>query len=1086
MLRRLIAWSINHSQLVLVAAAALLVLAGGALATMPVDVFPELNAPTVVVLTEAGGLTAEEVEQRVSHPIESSMTGLPGVRRVRSASATSLSLIWVEFDWAADIYRARQLVAEKLAGVREALPDNAHAELGPISSLAGEVMLLALSSPDGTVNPMELRSIAEFQLRPGLLAVSGVSQVVAIGGLLPEYQVHVDPDQLMFHGLTLSDVAKAAGKSHSTTSGGYLTDVAGREQPVQQIAQVRTPEDIGSTTVTSLGKRPIALREVAKVGMGGAPRRGAASHDGHAAVVLSIQRSPNVNTLALDARIDEALDRLVATLPKGVALDRHAFRQSRFINASVDNLQTVVTEAVIIVAVVLMLFLMNFRATLITLTALPLSLAAAILAMWALGMSINVMTIGGLAVAIGALVDDAIIDVENVVRRLNDNGARPASERRPFLEVLFTASDEIRSSVVFATVIICVVFIPLLLMQGLEGRFFRPLGFAYIVAVMASLVVALTVTPALCRHLLKPKTSDESQGLDAPGETGAENNPEEGGRLVRVLLGVYRPTLDWALRRRGLVVGATLVLTFASIALASTFGSSFLPSFNEGSLTVFVTAPPGTSLVESDRISSSVEKQLVGLTGVRGVTRRTGRAERDEHAEPVWSSELDVTIAEGHTKADVAARVDVALEAVKGVTTTVGQPIEHRLSHILSGTPAALAINIYGDDLAVLRKVASVVEDAMNDVEGTRDVAANREVLVDAVPIAYDREALRHFGLTPAEAAEQVGAAVDGAHVSEVRDGFRNYRLMVRIDEQARRSAEDLGNLVLRGSDDRLVRLRDVARVYKDQAPYLIARQDGRRKAVVSANIEVGSNLGHVVEAVQKVVDPIAASFGVTVEYGGQFQAQKSASKSLLFSGIAVLFLVGLLLKSTLGSVRATLLVGVNLPLGLIGGIVAVFIAESPDTLANLGALFTGGKYQAPVVSVASLVGFVTLFGIAVRNGILLVNHYAWLQENEGLDVLESVRRGSTERLVPILMTALTAVLGLVPLAFAGDQPGSELLSPLAVVVLGGLVTSTFLNLVVVPIGYAAIFGGRGFTRHQKGRIVLDGNANLIPQELNG
>ena len=1069
MLRKLIAWSIDRSQLVLLGAALLLVAAGGLLADIPVDVFPELNAPTVVVLTESGGLTATEVEQQVTHPIESVMTGLPGVRRVRSASATSLSLVWVEFDWNADIFRARQLVAEKLAGVREALPATAHAELGPISSLAGEVMLLSLSSPSGAVSPMELRAIAEFQLRPGLLAVPGVSQVVAIGGRLPEYQVHVTHDRLLLHDLSLAEVSEAARGAHSTISGGYLPDVGGQEQPVQQHAQVVDADALGATLVRHVEGVPLTLDAVADVGLGGAPRRGTASSNGHPAVVLSIQRSPDINTLALTDRIDTALDQLEAALPEGVALDRDAFRQSRFIHTSVDNLGEVVLEAVIIVALILLLFLMNLRATLITLTALPLSLAVAIVAMWALGMSINVMTIGGLAVAIGALVDDAIIDVENVVRRLRENAARPPDQQRPFVEVLFTASDEIRSSVVFATVIICVVFVPLLTMEGLEGRFFQPLGVAYIVAVMASLAVALTVTPALCKYLLR--------GVRAGG------GEEEDGRLVRALKLAYRPALAWALRHRAGVLIATALLTLASLALGSTFGSSFLPEFNEGSLTVFITAPPGTSLVESDRLAGSIERELVKVDGVMAVTRRTGRAERDEHAEPVWSSELDVVLDPDQRKAVIQARVDAALESVKGVTTTVGQPIEHRLSHILSGTPAAIAVNVYGDDLPTLRRVAKQVEAAMVGVPGTRDVTANREVLVHAVPVHYDREALARFGLTAAGAAAQVGAALDGDPVGQVRDGLRVYDVVVRLAPESRRTKEDIEELVLRGADGSLLRLRDVARVVTDEAPYLVARQDGRRKAVISANVSAGHNLGHAIEAVRAAVDPIAAEAGVTVEYGGQFQAQQSATRSLAVAGLVVLLLVGMLLDATLGSIRATLLVAVNLPLGLIGGIVAIFLAESPDLLANIAGLFGAGAYQAPVVSIASLVGFITLFGIAVRNGILLVNHYAWLQENEGLDVHTAVVKGSAERLVPILMTALTAVLGLVPLALAAGEPGSELLAPLAVVVLGGLASSTFLNLFVVPVGYVGVFGRSGFERRAGERLALDAEGSLIPKE---
>ena len=1059
MLRRLIAWSINHSRGVLVMAAAVLLLAGWVLTQMPVDVFPELNAPTVVVLTEAGGLTAEEVESQVTHPLESTMTGLPSVRRVRSASATGLSLIWVEFDWGADIYRARQLVGEKLNMVREQLPAAAHPELGPVSSLAGEIMLISVRSESPAVDDMALRTLAEFSLRPGLLAVSGVSQIVAIGGRLPEFQVQVDPDALLLHDLTLSDVVGAATEAHSTASAGYLLNVGGQEQPISQDSQVRSPSEVAETVVRVKDGVALTLGRVTDVRLAGAVPRGAASSNGAKAVVMSVQKAPGTNTLAVTRAIDEALDKLEATLPAGVSVDRHAFRQARFIETSIHNLRDVTRDAIIIVAIIVLLFLMDLRAALITLTALPLSLAVAIIAMWALDMSINVMTLGGLAVAVGALVDDAIIDVENVMRRLRERG-----EDESVLHVIFTASDEIRAPVVYATLIICVVFVPLLLMQGLEGRFFRPLAFAYIVAVLASLLVALTVTPALCRHLLKR----------------VKRGGDGGSLLVRALQAVYRPLLRLSLRLRWLVLAGTVALTAAAVLLGSTFGSSFLPGFNEGSLTVFVTAPPGTSLLESDRLGQSLERGFVALEGVKSVTRRTGRAERDEHAEPVWRSEIDITFVEGAKKVDVRARVDTVLESVKGVTTSVGQPIEHRLSHILSGTPAALAVNIYGDDLATLRVAVKQAEAVLTSVKGTRDVVANREQGVLTLPIRYNRPALARYGLTPAAAAEQIHAAFSGAVVGTVRDGLRVYDLVVRLGEEQRRTPEQLKDLVLRGSGGAMVRVRDVATVAPDRSPYLITREGGRRKAVVSANIADGANLGHVVEEVERKLKPMAASLGVTVELGGQFEAREAATRTLAFSGLAVFLLVLMLLHASLGSLKGAILVAVNLPLGLIGGVVAIFIAESAGVLTNAHALLHGHDYIPPVMSLASLVGFVTLFGIAVRNGVLMVNHYAWLQDNEGLSPLEAVIRGSSERLAPVLMTAITAVLGLVPLALAAGQPGSELLAPLAVVVLGGLTTSTLLNLIVVPAGYIVMFGEAGMSRSEDRYLRLDHEGNLM------
>ena len=1047
MLRHVIAFSVNRAGLVVACAALIIVWAGVRLGTMPVDVFPELNAPTVVILTEAGGLSSEEVEQRVSFPIESAMTGLAGVRRVRSASALSLSLVWVEFGWGEDIYRARQLVSEKLASVEERLPAETHAELSPMTSITGEIMLISLSSPGGQADDMALRSHAEFVVRPRLLAVAGVSQVVAIGGQLPEYQVHADPDELLGEGLALVDLVAATSESHSTASAGYLPNEAGREQPIQQQSAIRSTRDLAEALVTTRKGAPLPIGAVATVGLGGAPRRGTAADGGRSAVVLSIQKAPRTNTLELTRAVDEALDDVEAGLPAGMTLNRHAFRQSNFIGRSVDNVTTVLRDAVIIVSVILLLFLMHIRSTLITLTALPLSLGVSLLVLDAVGLTINVMTLGGLAVAIGELVDDAIIDVENVLRRLRENAARPVEERLAVIRVVFDASNEIRRSVVFATVIICAVFIPLLFLEGLEGRFFRPLGLAYIVAILASLVVALTVTPALCTLLLRRgKLAQEREGF-----------------LVRGMKAVYGPILGLALAWRKTVLAAALLATAGAIWVSTHFETSFLPEFNEGSMTIFIVAPPGTSLEESDRLAGGIERRIASLEAIESVVRRTGRAERDEHAEPVWSSEIDVTLAPGATMREARALVDGILVDVKGVDTLIGQPIEHRLSHILSGTPAAIAISFYGEDLSTLRRVAKRAEAALKSVPGARDVAASREALVPTLPIRYRRDDLARAGLSPASAARQVSAGFSGAVVNEVRDGSAVYDLVVRLRPERRRTRKDIEDFVLRGRDGQLVRLRDVATVAPGQASVVVTRENARRKAVVSCNVADGYNLGGVVASVKKVIDPLAREADVSVSYGGQFQAEQAARRTLMTWGGVVCVLVLMLLIAALGSVRAALLVMINLPLGLIGGIAAVYL--------------TRADAAAPVVSVAGLVGFITLFGIAIRNGILLVNHYRTLQQDEGLPLDEAIRRGSMERLSPILMTALTAVLGLIPLAMAAGQPGSELLAPLAVVVLGGLTTSTFLNLIVVPAAYRVVFARAARTTPRTvDRLVLTRN----------
>ena len=1057
MLKRLIAFSLKNPALVLVMALAVVAFAAYQVPRMAVDVFPELNAPTVVILTEAGGLSADEVEQYVTFPIEAAVNGVPGVRRVRSGSAISLSIVYVEFDWGTDIFRARQFVNERIAGLEERMPEGVHVEMTPITGITGEIMLLSLSSPDGSVPDTTLRAFGEYDLRNRLLGVSGVAQVVAIGGELPEYQVNVQPDKLLLYDLTVKDVIDAAAESHSTASAGYLTNVGGLEMPLRQTARVTSAEDIKGTVIKYHKGAAVTVGMVADVSLSGAPKRGTAAEGGKPAVVLSVQKAPGVNTLTVTRDIDVALDQAEAGMPKGMKLNRHVMRQTDFINLSLRNVLYVLRDAAIFVAIILILFLLNVRTTLITLTALPLSLAVALLALWAWGLSINVMTLGGLAVAIGELVDDAIIDVENVFRRLRENAARPEEHRKHFVQVIYDASNEIRSSVVFATVIIVIVFVPLLFLQGLEGRFFRPLGIAYITSILASLVVALTVTPALCRYLLR-------------GRLGGNGHDKE-SFLVRWLKAAYGPTLNVVLRWRAAVVLLAVLATGASVWLATTFGTSFLPEFNEGTITVFLTAPPGTSLHESDRLARAVDRQLVQIEGVRAVVRRTGRAERDEHAEPVSRSEIDVSLKQGHRREDVLTRIDAVLAKIPGIHGETGQPISHRLSHILSGTPAQIAISVYGEDLPTLRSLAREIEGELKALPGTRDVTGNREAMVTTLPIRYRQDDLRRYGLTPAGAAQQVTAAMFGDTVAEVNEGVRRFSIVVRLDPESRRDVRDLKELVLRGKGGAKVKLREVANIGPEDAPMAIQRENARRKAVISTNVAEGYNLGHLIEEVRRVVDPIVAKSGYAVHYGGQFEAQQSASRTIYLMGGGVILVILLLLYMALDSFRAAILVMVNLPLALIGGIVAVYLTESPDLWSNTLALFGmgGGRYRAPVLSIASMVGFVTLFGIAVRNGILLVSHYRQLMIEEGKPLADTIVQGSMERLVPILMTALAAVLGLVPLAMAAGEPGSELLAPLAVVVLGGLVTSTLLNLVVVPAGYSLIF-----SRERRSRNATD------------
>ncbi|MHC5109807.1 MAG: efflux RND transporter permease subunit [Planctomycetota bacterium] len=1043
MLKNLIRFSVDNAALVIILAALAIALAVYQVPQMAVDVFPELNAPTVTIMTESAGYAADEVEQYITFPVESAVNGLPGVRRVRSASAIWLSIVWVEFDWDVDIYRARYLVSERMSLAKERLPPDVHNELTPVSGIMGEIMLISLQSPDGTVSPMELRAYGEFELRNRLLGVPGVSQVVAIGGELPEYQINVDLERLRLYDLTVKDVIESASHAHSTAGGGYLLNVDGLEIPLRQTGRVQSVENIRSTIVRYVAGTPITIGQVADVKMGPALKRGTASEKGKPAVVLSIQKAPGTNTLALTAAIDEVLDTVENSLAEGVELNRYAFRQSDFIHISLDNVLAVARDAALIVAVVLALFLLDVRTTVITLTAIPLSVAIALLVLWGWGATINVMTLGGLAVAIGVVVDDGIIDVENVFRRLRGNAQLPESERRSHPDVIFAASNEIRQSIMFATLIIVIVFIPMLFLKGIEGRFFRPLGIAYILSIAASLVVALTVTPALARVLLRGKLG-ESRGDSL---------------AIRTLKGLYRPTLRLVMKYRKSTVISALLLTVASVGLARTFGSSFLPEFNEGTFTLFVMTPPGTSLIESDRTARAIEERVAELDGVRSVIRRTGRAERDEHAEPVSNSEIDVSVEPGFEKDDIRRTIDKILAAVPGVTTTVGQPIEHRISHIMSGTPASIAINVYGEDLRVLRLIAKEIEASLVELPGVRDVAANREIMITSLPIRYRHDELARWGLTPTETAEQVRAAIFGANVATVNEGANMYEIVVRLGPQYRERIDQVKGLMLRGRNGSLVRLSEVADIGLEKTSNLISRENAQRKAVISCNVAEGYNLGDLVAEVQQRVNPIVSKYGYVVSYGGQFEAQQSAARTLYVMGSIVGVIMLLLLNMAFGSTKAAILVMINLPLALIGGIVAIFLTESQSISHNVLALFgVGGRYEAPVISIASMVGFITLFGIAVRNGILLVNHYAYLMKEEKKSLSEAILQGSEERLVPILMTALTAVLGLLPIALAAGEPGSEILAPMAIVVLGGLVSSTFLNLIVVPAGYALIF----------------------------
>ncbi|MEZ6197136.1 MAG: efflux RND transporter permease subunit [Planctomycetota bacterium] len=1058
MLNRLIRWSLDNRWLVLTLAAGLVVAGGLVLTVMPLDVFPELRAPTVTVMTEAPGYAAEEVETAVSFPIETALNGLPGIRRVRSSSTNGLSIVWAEFDFDADVYRSRQLIAERLAQVREVLPENIHPpEMTPVASVTGEVMLLALSArPGSDVSPLDLRRTAEFDLRTRLLAVPGIAQVTAIGGELPEYQVEVRPEDLQRLGLTLADVEHAVADAHAPVGGGYLADVDGRELPIKPLTRAQNERDLAATPVGEWRGTPVTLDRVADVRVGGAPRRGTGSSGGEDAVVLSIQKNPDVNTLRLTAALDAAIADFERTMPEGMLLDREVFRQADFIRIAIENVTDALRDGTIFVALILFLFLLNFRTTFITLTALPLSIGIALIVLYLTGATINVMTLGGIAVAVGSLVDDAIVDVENVFRRLRENAALPADRRRNALRVVYEASVEVRSSIFLATLVIVLVFVPLFFLSGVEGRFFRPLGAAYVISLGASLLVAMTVTPVLCWLLLGRSR------ITARGE----------GPVVRALTGLYERSLRLVLRARALVLGLAGLLLVGTFWLATTFGSSFLPEFNEGSMTVFLNLPPGTSLEESSRVARQVERQVLEIPGVAAVTRRTGRAERDEHAEPVSASDLDVRLAADADAVEVRRRLVALFKQTPGVTTQIGGPISHRLSHILSGTPAAIAIKVFGDDLDVLRGIAHDVEEAIRDLPGVQDLVANREVMIDVLPVDFDRDALAAVGLTAGEAARQLETAFRGRTLGVVNDGGARFDIVVRLATESRGSIDDVREFVLRSPSGALVRVDSVATVHEERASNLITRENVKRKAVISCNVAEGANLGDLVHAIEARVDPIIAAHpGVFVEYGGQFEAQAEASRRILWASLGVLVVICVILLAHFRSARPVLLILLNLPLALVGGVVALFVADSPDLLGNIRALLGSGTYVAPVVSIAAVVGFIGLAGVASRNGLLLISHYHDLLEKEGLERREAVLRASRERLVAILMTALSSALALIPLVMRKGETGSELQYPLAVVILGGLISSTFLNLAVIPIGLD-LFGARRASSSADGDVL--------------
>lgn len=1035
MIAALIRWSLRDRLFVL--AAALLLLGHGIqqALVMPVDVFPDLTAPTVTVLAEAPGLAPTEMETLVTLPIEAALNGSSGVRRIRSSTGIGSALIWAEFDWGTDIYQARQIVAEKLQSVRASLPPEIPAPvLAPVSSIMGEVMFIALRSGVGADRHdlMALKTVADWGLRRQLLAVPGVAQVVTTGGETRQYQVLVDPVKLADYRIPLDRVSAALAETNENTSAGFLVENA-QEYLIHGLGRVHSPEDIAGTVVEVRDGVPVRIADLAEVRIGPAIVRGSASANGYSAVVLAIQKQPSANTLALTERLDATLAELQGGLPAGMVIETGLFRQADFIRLAVANVETALRDGAVLVVLVVFAFLWSLSATAITVLAIPLSLLAAVLVLQWLGASINTMTLGGMAIAVGALVDDAIIDVENIARRLREDAARPPEERQGALRVVFDATHEIQSSIVFATLIILLVFLPLFFLSGVEGRLLQPLGLAYVVALAASLLVAVTVTPVLCYYLL-PRSRAVRSGREP--------------RLVGLLKRFYAPLLDRGLAHWRAVALAALLLVVVALGALGQAGQTFLPPFNEGSLTILASTPPGTALAQSDALAAQLEEALLEQPEVIGTARRTGRSELAEHSQEVNGTEIEVTLdlnAEGAARdmEAVLGELRARLAAVPGIALTIGQPISHRVDHMLSGTRASIAVKVFGDDLYELRRIAREIETAIAEVPGVVDLMVEQQADIPFVTVSMRREALARHGLRVRDVADTIETAFYGRVLSRVLEGQTSFELVLRYPDGAREDLQAVRETLVTTASGARLPLHALADVRRDRGPNTVSRENVQRKIVVSANA-TGRDLRSVVDDIQAAVSArIALPGGYRVEYGGQFESAAQATRTLLILGAGVVVGIFLLLYVAFRSGRDAALVMSNLPLALIGGVAGVFAA--------------GG-----VVSVASLVGFITLFGIATRNGVMLVTHIRHLVEEEGVaDVREAVRRGALERLAPILMTALSAGLALVPLALAGGEPGSEIQTPMAIVILWGLLSSTALNMVVVPTLYLR-FGALG------------------------
>ena len=1019
MLNKIIQYSLHNRLVVMIASIALLLWGSYTAHKMEVDVFPDLNAPTVVVMTEAQGMAPEEVERMVTFPIETAVNGATDVKSVRSSSTTGFSVVWVQFDWGTNIYTARQIVSEKLSTLGDVLPSNVgQPTLGPQSSILGEMMIFGLTADSTSLQ--DLRTIADWTIRPRLLSTGGVAQVAVIGGDIKEYQILLDPARMKHYGISMDEVLTVVDNMNQNSTGGILYEY-GNEYIVQGLLATNDVEEIGKGVVKTVNNVPVLLSDIATVQIGPKePKLGLASERAKPAVLVTITKQPNTNTLELTDKLDQAIVDLQKTLPSDVKISSDIFRQSRFIESSISNIQKALFEGAIFVVIVLFFFLMNVRTTIISLVALPLSLLVAILTLHGLGLTINTMSLGGLAIAIGSLVDDAIVDVENVYKRLRENQLKPAEERLSSLKVVFEASREVRMPILNSTLIIVACFLPLFFLSGMEGRMLIPLGIAFIVALFASTVVALTLTPVLCSYMLTTKK--------------ALKKNEKEPFVSRTLKVWYKKALEWALRHKKVVIGTSAALLIFTIIIMTGLGRSFLPPFNEGSLTINISTMPGISLEESDNMGRMAEKILLDIPEIQTVARKTGRAELDEHALGVNVSEMEAPFElDKRSRDEFLADVRQRLGELKGVNIEIGQPISHRIDAMLSGTKANIAIKLFGNDLNKLYNIGGQIKEAIQGIDGIADLTLEQQIERPQLQIKPKRDMLAKYGIPLPEFSEFINVALSGKVVSQVYEGGRVFDLTVKVHDDDKANMELIGNLMIDANGQKIP-LHYVAEILPLVGPNTISRENVQRKIVVSANV-AGRDLNGVVKDIQKTVgEQITLPEGYHVEYGGQFESEQAASRTLFLTSVISILLIFLLLFNEFHSMPLSGIIMLNLPLAIIGGVLSIW--------------FTSG-----IISIPAIIGFISLFGIATRNGILLVSHYNHLR-SEGMSLHDSVILGSLDRLNPILMTALTSALALIPLAVGGDLPGNEIQSPLAQVILGGLLSSTLLNGFVVPIMY--------------------------------